>query len=161
MSYLILSWRFWLSQLLESFAHGVGWTPQRRHCILLRPPFRKSRTCHTCRGASKACGHSEWRCCFSDQRYRHLGSCLGPHCAHKTNTTTNNPPISRPSFTSSFQQTPWSFNTGGFEDTSEHRKQVDDALKQELLQAFESMFQTSSTRSSDMSHDSTNWQRLF
>ena len=43
------------------------------------------------------------------------------------------PPISRPSFTSSFQQTPWSFNTGGFEDTSEHRKQVDDALKQELL----------------------------
>ena len=43
------------------------------------------------------------------------------------------PPSSRPSFTSSFQQTPWSFNTGGFEDTSEHRKQVDDVLKQELL----------------------------
>jgi len=43
------------------------------------------------------------------------------------------PPPSRPSFTSSFQQTPWFFNTGGFEDTSEHRKQVDDALKQELL----------------------------
>ncbi len=43
------------------------------------------------------------------------------------------PPPSRPSFTSSFQQTPWSFNTGSFEDTSEHRKQVDDALKQELL----------------------------
>ena len=43
------------------------------------------------------------------------------------------PPTSRPSFTSSFQQTPWSFNTGGFEDTSEYREQVDDALKQELL----------------------------
>ncbi|MCJ1473154.1 hypothetical protein MMC13_001805 [Lambiella insularis] len=43
------------------------------------------------------------------------------------------PPLSRPSFTSSFQQTPWSFNTGGFEDTSEHRKQVDDVLKEELL----------------------------
>lgn len=43
------------------------------------------------------------------------------------------PPLSRPSFTSSFQHTPWSFNTGGFEDTSEHRKQVDDVLKKELL----------------------------
>ena len=43
------------------------------------------------------------------------------------------PPPSQASFTSSFQQTPWSFNTGGFEDTSEHRKQIDDMLKQELL----------------------------
>ncbi|MCJ1359148.1 MAG: hypothetical protein MMC33_009148, partial [Icmadophila ericetorum] len=43
------------------------------------------------------------------------------------------PPPSHPSFASSFQQTPWSFNTGGFEDTSERRKQVDNALKQELL----------------------------
>lgn len=40
---------------------------------------------------------------------------------------------SQPSFTSSFQQTPWSFNTGNFADTSEHRNQVDDALKEELL----------------------------
>ena len=43
------------------------------------------------------------------------------------------PPPSHPSFTSSFQQTPWSFNTGSFADTSEHRNQVDGALKEELL----------------------------
>ena len=43
------------------------------------------------------------------------------------------PPPSRPSFTSSFRQTPWSFNTGSFADTSEHRNQVDGALKEELL----------------------------
>ena len=43
------------------------------------------------------------------------------------------PPLSHPSFTSSFQQTPWSFNTGSFADTSEHRNQVDGALKEELL----------------------------
>ncbi|KAL8903406.1 MAG: hypothetical protein Q9207_003952 [Kuettlingeria erythrocarpa] len=43
------------------------------------------------------------------------------------------PPPSHLSFTSSFQQTPRSFNTGGFEDTSEYRKQVDDPLRAELL----------------------------
>ncbi|KAI4223086.1 MAG: hypothetical protein L6R40_008535 [Gallowayella cf. fulva] len=43
------------------------------------------------------------------------------------------PPQSHPSFTSSFQQTPWSFNTGSFADASEHRKQVDDMLREELL----------------------------
>lgn len=43
------------------------------------------------------------------------------------------PPPSRLSFISSFQQTPWSFNTGSFADTSEHRNQVDGALKEELL----------------------------
>ncbi|KAI9715639.1 MAG: hypothetical protein M1812_005791 [Candelaria pacifica] len=43
------------------------------------------------------------------------------------------PPQSRPSFTSSFQQTPWSFNTGSFADASEHRKEVDNVLKEELL----------------------------
>ena len=43
------------------------------------------------------------------------------------------PPLSRPSFTSSFQQTPWSFNPGSFADISEHRDQVDGALKEELL----------------------------
>ena len=36
-------------------------------------------------------------------------------------------------FTSSFQQTPWSFNTSRFENTSEYRKQIDDPLKEELL----------------------------
>ncbi|KAL2041528.1 hypothetical protein N7G274_005910 [Stereocaulon virgatum] len=43
------------------------------------------------------------------------------------------PPPSRTSFTSSFQQTPWSFNTGSFADASEHRRQVDNALREELL----------------------------
>ncbi|KAL8764940.1 MAG: hypothetical protein Q9209_007804 [Squamulea sp. 1 TL-2023] len=43
------------------------------------------------------------------------------------------PPPSHPSFATSFQQTPWSFNTGSFADTSEHRNQVDGALKEELL----------------------------
>lgn len=43
------------------------------------------------------------------------------------------PPPSRPSFASSFQQTPWSYNTGSFADTSEHRNQVDGPLKEELL----------------------------
>ena len=43
------------------------------------------------------------------------------------------PAPSGPTFTSSFQQTPWSFNTGSFADTSEHRNQVDGPLKEELL----------------------------
>lgn len=43
------------------------------------------------------------------------------------------PPPSRPSFISSSQQTPWSFITGSFADTSEHRNQVGGALKEELL----------------------------
>lgn len=43
------------------------------------------------------------------------------------------PPQSYPSFTSSFHQTPWSFNTGSFADASEHRRQVDDVLREELL----------------------------
>ena len=41
------------------------------------------------------------------------------------------PPPSHPSFTSSFQQTPWSFNTGSFADASEHRKH--DVLREEIL----------------------------
>ncbi|KAL8855302.1 MAG: hypothetical protein Q9178_008056 [Gyalolechia marmorata] len=43
------------------------------------------------------------------------------------------PPQSHPSITSSFQHTPWSFNTASFTDASEHRKQVDDVLREELL----------------------------
>ncbi|KAL9028237.1 MAG: hypothetical protein Q9196_003371 [Gyalolechia fulgens] len=43
------------------------------------------------------------------------------------------PPQTHPLIASSFQQTPLSFNTGGFEDTSEYRKQVDDLLREELL----------------------------
>lgn len=43
------------------------------------------------------------------------------------------PPQSRHPFTSLYEQTPWSFNTGGLGDTSELRKQFDEPLKQELL----------------------------
>ncbi|KAF2817567.1 uncharacterized protein BDZ99DRAFT_373500 [Mytilinidion resinicola] len=42
------------------------------------------------------------------------------------------PPQSAASFAASFQQTPWSFNTGSFADTSDLRKDVDPILKGEL-----------------------------
>lgn len=42
------------------------------------------------------------------------------------------PPLSLTSIASSIQQTPWSFNTSRFADTSGNRKFVDGALKQEL-----------------------------
>ncbi|KAF2839987.1 hypothetical protein M501DRAFT_1010229 [Patellaria atrata CBS 101060] len=42
------------------------------------------------------------------------------------------PPPSGPPRTASFQQTPWSFNTGSFADTSELRKNVDPILKSEV-----------------------------
>ncbi|KAF2193607.1 hypothetical protein K469DRAFT_239099 [Zopfia rhizophila CBS 207.26] len=42
------------------------------------------------------------------------------------------PPQSGPSLTSSFQQTPWTFNTGSFADTSDLRKDVDPILKGEV-----------------------------
>ena len=42
------------------------------------------------------------------------------------------PPPSGPSLTSSFQQTPWTFNTGSFADTSDLRKDVDPILKSEV-----------------------------
>jgi len=41
------------------------------------------------------------------------------------------PPPSGPSLTS-FQQTPWTFNTGSFADTSDLRKDVDPILKSEV-----------------------------
>ena len=43
------------------------------------------------------------------------------------------PPQSHSSHPLLSQRTPWSFNTGNFTDTSEHRNQVDGALKEELL----------------------------
>ncbi|KAK3177888.1 hypothetical protein OEA41_000020 [Lepraria neglecta] len=46
------------------------------------------------------------------------------------------PSQSHTSFTSSFPQTPWSFNTGSFADASEHRKEVDNILREELLPAL-------------------------
>ncbi|KAJ9641091.1 hypothetical protein H2199_005759 [Coniosporium tulheliwenetii] len=42
------------------------------------------------------------------------------------------PPQSGPSFTASFQQTPWSFNSASAVDTSDHRKDVDPILKAEV-----------------------------
>ncbi|KAH7111103.1 hypothetical protein B0J11DRAFT_598982 [Dendryphion nanum] len=42
------------------------------------------------------------------------------------------PPPSEPPHTASFQQTPWSFNTGSFEDTSDLRKNVDPILRSEV-----------------------------
>jgi hypothetical protein len=41
-------------------------------------------------------------------------------------------PQSSASFAASFQQTPWSFNTGSFADTSDLRRDVDPILKGEL-----------------------------
>jgi len=42
------------------------------------------------------------------------------------------PPQSGPPHTVSFQQTPWSFNTGSFADTSDLRKNVDPILRDEV-----------------------------
>ncbi|KAF2188774.1 hypothetical protein K469DRAFT_70746 [Zopfia rhizophila CBS 207.26] len=42
------------------------------------------------------------------------------------------PPLSGPPLTSSFQQTPWTFNTGSFADTADLRKDVDPILKSEV-----------------------------
>jgi hypothetical protein len=42
------------------------------------------------------------------------------------------PPPSAPPHTASFQQTPWTFNTGSFADTSDMRKDVDPILKNEV-----------------------------
>jgi hypothetical protein len=39
---------------------------------------------------------------------------------------------SNPPFTASFQQTPWTFNTGSFADTSDLRRHVDPILKAEV-----------------------------
>lgn len=42
------------------------------------------------------------------------------------------PPQSSPPFTASFQQTPWTFNTSSFADTSDLRRDVDPILKGEV-----------------------------
>jgi hypothetical protein len=46
------------------------------------------------------------------------------------------PPLSAPSLTASFQQTPWQHNTGSFANSTEHRKYVDGVLKEELGQLY-------------------------
>ncbi|PSN59265.1 hypothetical protein BS50DRAFT_580135 [Corynespora cassiicola Philippines] len=52
--------------------------------------------------------------------------------AFTTSAKPSTPPPSRPSRTASFQQTPWSFNTGSFADTSDLRKNVDPILRSEV-----------------------------
>ncbi|KAH9861098.1 hypothetical protein IAQ61_010834 [Plenodomus lingam] len=42
------------------------------------------------------------------------------------------PPLSAPSLAASFPQTPWLRNTSSFANSTEHRKYVDDVLKEEL-----------------------------
>ncbi|KAF1955656.1 hypothetical protein CC80DRAFT_526230 [Byssothecium circinans] len=46
------------------------------------------------------------------------------------------PPLSAPSLTASFQQTPWLHNTGSFANSTEHHKYVDGVLKEELGQLY-------------------------
>ncbi|KAF1354391.1 hypothetical protein EJ07DRAFT_132963 [Lizonia empirigonia] len=46
------------------------------------------------------------------------------------------PPLSAPSLTASFQQTPWLQNTGSFANSTEYRKYVDGVLKGELGQLY-------------------------
>jgi hypothetical protein len=46
------------------------------------------------------------------------------------------PPLSAPSLTASFPQTPWLHNTGSFANSTEHRKYVDGVLKEELGQLY-------------------------
>ena len=58
------------------------------------------------------------------------GTKLAP--STRTTTAATTPPDSLPAFASSVQQTPWSFNTGSFADTSQNREQVDDVLRAEL-----------------------------
>lgn len=49
-----------------------------------------------------------------------------------TDAKPSTPPLSDPSRTASFQQTPWTFNTGSFADTSDLRRNVDPILKTEV-----------------------------
>jgi hypothetical protein len=51
---------------------------------------------------------------------------------HKTSGEPSTPPPSGPPRTASFQQTPWTFNTGSFADTSDLRRNVDPILKDEV-----------------------------
>ncbi|KAH8731711.1 hypothetical protein GQ44DRAFT_745770 [Phaeosphaeriaceae sp. PMI808] len=52
--------------------------------------------------------------------------------AATTDAKPSTPPPSDPSRTTSFQQTPWIFNTGSFADTSDLRRNVDPILKAEV-----------------------------
>jgi hypothetical protein len=52
--------------------------------------------------------------------------------AATTDAKPSTPPPSDPSHTASFQQTPWTFNTGSFADTSDLRRNVDPILKTEV-----------------------------
>ncbi|KAI4285572.1 MAG: hypothetical protein L6R38_000539 [Xanthoria sp. 2 TBL-2021] len=62
-----------------------------------------------------------------------MDSCIRPRRTLKTYTANyNTPPIS-PIVHVLVPATPWSFKTGSFADVSEHRKQVDYVLREELL----------------------------
>jgi hypothetical protein len=50
----------------------------------------------------------------------------------KASDEPSTPPPSDPPRTASFQQTPWSFNTGSFADTSDLRRNVDPILRSEV-----------------------------
>ncbi|KAF2676778.1 hypothetical protein K458DRAFT_468226 [Lentithecium fluviatile CBS 122367] len=51
---------------------------------------------------------------------------------HKRGDEPSTPPPSEPTRTASFQQTPWTFNTGSFVDTSDLRRNVDPILKDDV-----------------------------
>jgi hypothetical protein len=56
--------------------------------------------------------------------------------AFSTDVAPSTPPPSDPTRTASFQQTPWSFNTGSFADTSDLRRNVDPILRDEVEDNF-------------------------
>jgi hypothetical protein len=56
---------------------------------------------------------------------------LLPEPTFTTDVAPSTPPPSSPPRTASVQQTPWTFNTGSFADTSDLRRNVDPILKDE------------------------------
>lgn len=56
--------------------------------------------------------------------------------AFSTDVAPSTPPPSDPTRTASFQQTPWSFNTGNFADTSDLRRNVDPIPRDEMEDNF-------------------------
>ena len=72
--------------------HSVAnreWASQRWYCVLLCSPLRRPRKSETSRAASEACAHSDERHCSWGRRCGHMDSCVGPHHAHPTITSTS------------------------------------------------------------------------
>lgn len=67
-----------------------------------------------------------------DNVYNAVTSALSSYTALTLAAEPKTPPRSGPPFTTSFQQTPWTFTTGSFVDTSDLRKDVDPILKGEV-----------------------------